>query len=78
MISSSFNSAEERGGFIYHYDSATNEQCYYEADNNFTSSRTLPDCFLQIMTNTSSLFHNSSMIDSNYDSAEEGSVSLTV
>ena len=74
MISSSFNSAKDRGGFIYKEDSATNEQCEYEADKNFTSSQTLPYCFLQIMTNTSSLFHNCSLIDSNYDSAEEGSV----
>ena len=74
MISSSFNSAEKRGGFIYIEDSATNEQCYYEADKNFTSSQTLPYCFLQIMTNTSSLFRNCSLIDSSYDSAEKGRV----
>ena len=71
MISSSFNSAKRRGGLIYHEDSVTNEQCDYHGtdDISTTNGQTLPYCFLQIATNTSSLFHNCSLINSHDDSA---------
>ena len=71
MISSSSNSAKNRGGFIYKEDVATNEQC--GSSDISRSFQMLPDCFLQITTNTSS--HNCSLINSHNDSAGiEGSV----
>ena len=78
IVSSSFNSAQVRGGFVYVEDSVTNEQCKYsklqlEAESiHITIFETLPYCFLQITTNTSS--HNCSLITSHNDSAGEGSV----
>ena len=75
MISSSFNSARDRGGFIYKEDIATSKQCDYKQGSISRNFQMLPECFLQITRNSSSYNTSRSLINSYNDSAGiEGSV----
>ena len=70
LLTSSFNTACQDGGVIYHRDSPSDSQCLYSGWNLYDSYTILPNCFLQFHQNND---HDPVIISKNDSAVREGS-----